>query len=202
MVLSRITGGKVVKGFRYQLSRLAVAWADRWKFLRYLMTSAIEYPAHLYLILRHWPNARLNSHWVKAQWNRELHLSMVDPFLAPLAVFDSDTDSWAHREVKAFKKGEPAVRQFFDSQGNPYHEASRRAATRLLLDVDPSNFIILVRVMRGGRLSVRDGAHRIAIAQQSGREAILVQAVPRWSLQVRGDWNRSLWRWFFTPFGD
>ncbi len=189
-------------GFRYQLSRLVIALADRGRFLRYLISSAILSVPNLYLICRHWPNARIHSQWVKAQWNTELHLCLTDPFSVPLAIFGSDTDSWAHKEIRAFKAGEPAITEFFRSEKNPYDSDTRRLATPQLLNVDPSNFIVLVRVMRGGRLSVRDGAHRIAIARQAGRETILVQAIARWSLEVRGNWDRDLWRWFFIPFGD
>ena len=202
MVLIRIIGTTVVNKLGYHLSRIAVAIADRGKFVAYCFRAGIWYYPNRYLIYRYWPNADPRIQWVKAQWDSELHLCLTDPFPVPLEVFGADTDSWAHREVRAFREGEHAVRQFFGSQGNPYDEATRRSVTPRLLDVDPSSFTILVRVMQGGRLSVRDGAHRIALAQLAGREEIRVQVLAEWSLEVRGNWDRALLRWFFIPFED
>jgi hypothetical protein len=87
-----------------------------------------------------------------------------------------DRESWQWQEVKAFRKGERAIDEFFETSGVPFSEQRRRQATPILLEANPKHFVISVSVT-AGVLDVQDGRHRLAIATMAGLGAVNVQVV-------------------------
>lgn len=133
---------RLVSSARYQSSRAFIALSDRVNYLLKLIGFAITYFPIRRRIAKIFPDVRFKTHWLTSAWGEKRRLCLTDPFPCPVNMLPEDRESWQWQEVKAFRKGERAIDEFFETSGVPFSEQRRRQATPILLEANPKHFVI------------------------------------------------------------